>query len=170
MKKFALLLMFVSFTASAFTETEKTQLRTAAQAEPTIATCISQGNDVCVADWFNATSTFTAWRTNVPVSEYYNSAIVWTAVDGLAVGKARIWEWMSMLETLNPSKLNVRQGFADAFGAASATTVAATALSKRFASNAEKTLATGTGTVATPGFFTWEGTININDVSAIMRP
>jgi hypothetical protein len=170
MKKILIcLLLLLSQNALALTPTEKATLKAAALAETSIITCIEIGNDDCVSAWFNSVTTFVAWRTNVPASEYHNSAIVWTAVDSLTVGKARIWEWMSKYGNIDPSKANVRQGFADAFGAASATTVAATALSKRFATTAEKILSTGIGTTAAPGLMTFEGTLSSTDVSIILR-
>jgi hypothetical protein len=161
-------LFLIAQSASAFTQTELNTLKSAAQAEPSIQGCLTDGNDVCVADWFNAASAYIVWKTSVTAEEYHNSAIVWTAVDGLTNGKARIWEWMSRFNNINPSQINVRQGFADAFGAGSATVTAALTLSKRAATNAEKSLAAGIGTNANPGVMTFEGRISPNDIYLIM--
>lgn len=168
MKRLLLLPFLLPGLAFALTTEQNAALKTAILAEPSISQCVINGDDVCVAGWLNAASAFIVWRTNVSAEEYHNSAIVWTAVDGLTNGKARIWEWMSRYGTINPSQANVRQGFIDAFGSGSATVTAAVALSKRAASNAEKTLATGTGTTANPGLLTFEGQIGVNDIFAIM--
>jgi hypothetical protein len=165
-----ILLLSMTFGVLALDNTQKATLKTAALAEPTLTTAIQNGDDTAVATWLNTQSSFVVWRTSVSCKEYRETAIVWTAVDALTNGKARIWEWMCLDNFINPSKINVRQGFIDAFGAASATTTAATATSKRNATNAERALATGTGTNGTPGLLTFEGAINVNDVPSIMRP
>ncbi len=174
MKILSVLLFLVSFSAQAFTDAEKTQLRTAAQAEPSIATCISQGNDVCVADWFNTPSTFVAWRTVLNERDIYaDPGFNFTLYDGLTQGKRDEWVLLLKENSCDPSKSNIRNGIIDVWSGTAAKVLvqdAIFAIAKRFASNAEKILATGTGTTATPGVMTWEGTININDVSAIMRP
>ena len=171
MKKFLyIVLLSLSFSVSALDTGQATTLRNAALAEPTLSTAITNGDDVTVANWFNAASTFIVWKNSIPCKELSDGAIVWTAVDALTNGKARIWDWLCRYETINPSKANVRQGLQDAFGAGSATVVAATPLLKRAATNAEKALATGTGTTGAPGLLTFEGSISVNDVSSILRP
>jgi hypothetical protein len=165
-----IMLLSMTFSVLALDSTQKTTLKAAVLAEPTLATAITNGDDMTVAAWFNANSSFIVWRTNVSCKEYRDSAIVWTAVDALTAGKARIWEWMCKDEYINPSKTNVRQGFIDSFGAASATTTAATALSKRNATNAERALATGTGTTGNPGLLTFEGMISVNEIPEMLRP
>lgn len=166
--KYALLLL-APLTATAFTTSEQLILKDLILAEPSIQQCVLNGQDQCVANWLNTPSTFVVWRTSVSAEEYHNGAIVWTAVDGLTAGKARIWDWMSRYGSINPSKPNVRQGFSDAFGAASATTTAAVAISKRNATQAEKVFATGTGTTATPALLTFEGFVTETDVVQILR-
>lgn len=172
MKKLLPILLFLSISCSVFAldVTQATTLRTTALAEPSIAQAIANGDDSSVAAWFNTASTFIVWKNSISCKELSDGAIVWTAVDALTAGKARIWEWLCKYETINPSKANVRQGLQDAFGAGSATVIAATPLIKRAATNAEKALATGTGTTATPGLLTFEGRISVNDVSSILRP
>lgn len=165
-----LLFISISFSAFALDSTQATTLRTAALAEPSIAQAITNGDDSSVANWFNTATTFIVWKNSISCKELSDGAIVWTAVDALTNGKSRIWEWLCKYETINPSKANVRQGLQDAFGAGSATVIAATPLLKRAATNAEKALATGTGTTGAPGLLTFEGRISVNDVSAILRP
>lgn len=115
-----------------------------------------------------ASPTFTVWRTTVSVDEIAANGIVWSAVDTLTVGKARIWDWMTKLGTINPSKANVRQGLADCFGAGSATATATMPLLKRTATRAEKLFASGTGSDASPGTMTFEGSLSWNEVFIAM--
>ena len=138
--------------------------------QQTLAAHIRANTDPAVvaalAEHYNGASSFVVWRTSIRPDEY-RDAIVWTAVDGLIAGKARIWDWITAGMTLpiDASKTNVRQGIADAWGATSATGVALTALAKRPASRAENLFTTGTGTTANPGLLTWEGPLHYNDVS-----
>lgn len=112
-----------------------------------------------------AAPVFIVWRTNVS-SEEYRKAFVWTEVDSMTTGKARIIEWMtgSFKETLNPSDINVRQGIADAFAANTTTRANLLALSKRSATRAEKLFAAGTGSDADPATMGWEGSLSFAEV------
>jgi hypothetical protein len=116
----------------------------------------------------DASPAFVVWRTSVSVEEIMANGFVWTAVDALTVGKARIWDWMTRFGTINPSKLNVRQGMADAFGAASAMATGILPHLKRNANILEKLFATGTGTTATPGTMVIEGSLSYQEVHEAM--
>jgi len=145
-------------------------LKTLVQADSGMASSLSVGQDQVVADWLNANADVDhwVWRTSVPPDEY-REAVVWTEVDALLAGKARIWEWLTggMLQDFNPSKLNVRQGLADAWGSGTTTRTNLLALSKRKASRVEKALATGTGTSGTPATMQYEGPITPAEVSML---
>jgi hypothetical protein len=71
-----------------------------------------------IAEVYNAVVSpdFWVWRTSVDVLEIMQNGFVWSAVDGLTAGKARIWEWMASTGVINPSRTNVRSGLVDAFG------------------------------------------------------
>lgn len=123
-----------------------------------------------IAAKYNMTSSpqFVVWKTSVPVDEIMNNGFVWTAVDGLTAGKARIWDWMTKLGVINPSKANIRQGLVDCFGAGSAMANAITPHLKRDALRGEKLFATGTGTTASPATMGFEGTISYQEVKDAM--
>lgn len=108
---------------------------------------------VAIANAYNkaATPNFTVWKTSVSVDEIMSNGFVWTAVDGLTAGKARIWEWMSKLGSINPSKPNIRQGLADAFGNNTPMANGILPHLKELATRAERLFATGTGTDNNPG-------------------
>lgn len=131
-------------------------------------------NDEALAAYFNAdTSTFIVWRTSVTKEELTaNDAFAWDRVDNLSVGKARIWDAMfdNSSRSINPSKANVRAGIAAAWvGTAADLAVRAAVLAQcqRSATRAEKILATGTGTAATPALLTFEGAISVGEASLI---
>lgn len=113
-----------------------------------------------------ASPAFTVWRTSVQASEIMSNGFVWTAVDSLTAGKARIWDWMTRYGSINPSKANVRQGMVDAFGAGSAMANGITPHLKRLATRAERLFATGNGTDGSPGTMEFEGTLSYQDVEA----
>lgn len=111
-----------------------------------------------------ASPAFVVWRTDVPATEIMANGFVWTAVDSLTVGKARIWDWMTRYGSINPSKANVRQGLLDCFGAGSAMATAIQPHLKRPATRFERLFATGTGSDAQPGTMVLEGSVSYQDV------
>ena len=138
-----------------------------ANSDPTVVALLAVRNDTGLAEWYNGDGTFVVWRTSVSPEEYRKSGFVWTEVDSLTVGKARIVEWLTgnLALSFNPSDLAVRQGIADAFGAGTTTRANLLALSKRFAKKVEALFTTGTGTDATPGALVVEGSIGVTELS-----
>ena len=122
-------------------------------------------NDTELARLYNLDSTFTVWREEVTTEEYQDG-LVWTEIDNLTVGKARIWEWItrSMTVGYDATKANIRLGLNEAFNG---TTTAANLIpiSKEFASIAEEIYATGTGSDASPGVRVVVSDITVTDVS-----
>lgn len=183
MKKLLLtltLLLFSLTALAALTPEQKAALKAAALAEPSIATCISGGNDVCVTTWFNTASTFVVWRNSVTQNEYQSrengTTFNWSGAGGFIArsqGERDAWRTMFQAGAVDPSKANVLAAFNDIFSGAGAGAVANRAhllsVSKRMATNAEKVLATGTGTDASPGKLTFYGTISLSETSSILR-
>ena len=117
-----------------------------------------------IADYYNTATSHIVWRSSVSVDAMLD-VFVWTEIDALAAGKARIWQWMSQLGVLRPSKPAIRQGLSDAFSAGAPNTLTAiTVLFKRAATAAEKLFATGTGTNISPATMAFEGLITHDDV------
>ena len=171
MKKFITAAIFALAalpSAAALTDPQQATLaaHVRANTDPVVVSALAQRNDSALAQHYNGASTCIVWRSNVPPSEY-REAIVWTAVDGLTNGKARIWEWITqgMTAPIDGTKANIRQGIADAWGAASATGVALQAVAKRPASRAENLWTSGACTTANPALMTWEGPLQVNDLS-----
>lgn len=112
---------------------------------------------------------FIVWRTDVPVEEIMRNGMDWTRVDNLSVGKARIWDWMTRLGTLNPSKANIRAGIDATWGGTTADLAVRAVVythCKRPAKIIEKVLAAGAGTLASPAKMAAEGDIGYADVQA----
>lgn len=152
------------------TEAQYATLGTYILSQADLADEVAGNADQAIADLLNldAVPPFVVWRTQVPATDYTGAAgIVWTEVDTLSVGKARIFEWMSgqLTRDIDASDGNVRQGIQDAFGAGTTTRTNLVALGKRNATRAEQVFATGTGTTGTPGFLVWEGRLSYLDVA-----
>jgi hypothetical protein len=144
-------------------------LKTAIDADPALAALPNTPDDAfAIADAFNAPASpaFVVWRSRVEAEEVMSNGFVWTAVDSLTVGKARIWDWMTRYGSFNPSKTNIRQGLADCFGGASAMVAGILPHCKEPATRAEKLYATGTGTDAVPATRSFEGAVTYQDVFA----
>lgn len=146
-------------------------LKTAINQNPAwVALPLTNSAALLIADDFNlqATPDFVVWRSSVPLDEVMRNGMDWTRVDNLSVGKARIWDWLSRLGTLNPSQANVRAGI-DATWVGTAADLAVRAAvyvhCKRLATKAEKLFATGTGSDAVPATMAFEGVLSADDVA-----
>ena len=116
-----------------------------------------------------ATPSFIVWKTDVSIDEIMRNGMDWARVDNLSVGKARIWDWLGRLGTINASKPNVRAGIDAAWvGTAADLAVRASVYvhCKRSARLVEKIFAVGTGNDATPATMTFEGAISPDEVQA----
>lgn len=143
-------------------------------ADPTLS-AIPNSNDgaYALASLLNlpASPAFVIWRSAVTLDEITQDTFDWARVDNLSVGKARIWEWMftNANRVINPSRRNVRAGIDAAWvGTAAdlAVRAAVYARCKRSATLAEKILATGVGSDASPATAGFEGNVTYFEVSA----
>lgn len=155
------------------TTEQLTALRAACFADQDAAALIAAGDANGLHTWLNEDSTFTVWKTSVQLEEITQNGFDWVRVDNLAVGKARIWEWMFGSEdgSINPNKANVRAGIEEVWkGTAADLAVRAQVYvhCKRLATRAEKMLATGTGTDADPGTLTFEGEVIPTDATRLV--
>ena len=122
-----------------------------------------------IADLLNkpADPVFVVWKTDVSIDEIMRNGMDWARVDNLSVGKARIWDWLGRLGTINAAKVNVRAGI-DATWVGTAADLAVRAAvythCKRSATVLEKLFATGTGSDASPATMVIEGAISYQQV------
>lgn len=154
---------------------------------------IANGEDGIMAAWFNSPSTFIVWRSTTPVSDIANS-INWAnltpenpvtgagqdAVNWLSACQGKVLNLQTLLGggvSVATGKANIRAGLQDATSNIPSGIGGATkgggwanimASIQRPATNAEKALATGTGTALSPGNLTFEGRIQVNEVITIM--
>lgn len=138
--------------------------------DPDVVAALALRNDTELVRLYNLNSAFHIWRTAIPPAEY-KAVIVWTEVDTITNGNARIWEWVSenMRATLDGSDANIRQGIADAFASSSGTLTALTAVAKGFATVFENVFTTGTGSVADPGDLVVTGPVTIRDIGKALN-
>lgn len=159
----------------ALTPAQLQTLRTAIDADPALAArpMNSDGHfDIAVALNAQAAPDFFVWRSSVSVAEIMGNGFDWARVDNLTVGKARIWDWMTQIGTVNPSRANVRAGFEACFSVEAGDQPNRQAIynaSQRLASRFEKLFAVGTGASSThhgvgPATLTLEGPLSLFDV------
>lgn len=143
-------------------------MRTVVQNEPSLAQAIIDKVDNVIAAWCNteANPAYVVWKTKVTDKDVMlASGFDWTRVDNLSVGKARIWDWLFRFGSIDPNNANVRAGIDAAWvGTAGDLAVRASvyAQCRRNATNLEKALATGLGTVVSPSTAGFEGEIGYN--------
>jgi hypothetical protein len=136
-----------------------------------------------VAAALNVTASpdFWVWRSRVPEHEITGTVSPdatswsWTAYIARSQGERDGWARIfNSSFTCNPSLANVRQAFADIFSGttnnAPAQRTHLTAICRRKATIAEKLLATGTGSTASPGTMGAEGEVTWADVMNIRNP
>jgi hypothetical protein len=156
------------------TPSQKTALKAYIAADTTLAAWYATGRmaeEIANALNLPQAPEWVVWKTNVDPSAIMANGMDWTRVDNLTVGKARIWDWMTRLGTLNASQPNIRAGIDRVWsGTAPMLAVRATVYThcKRAATRAEKALSTGTGTTASPATMSYEQPLTYADVDAAM--
>ena len=167
----SLLALVSTIAAAQLTSSQVVTLKATCQADATCAGYAATADDVALAGWLNATDqSYIVWVTSASIDAIMRNGMDWARVDNLSVGKARIWDWMGRLGTLDCSKPNIRAGIdATWVGTAADLAVRATVYAhcKRSATRAEKALASGTGTDASPATMTYQGMLTYADASAV---
>lgn len=165
------------------TYTQRQVLHNDAINQPTLAVALSAGDDQAIADFYNtiASPDFIVMRTSVTKGEYQSSvspsgtSFSWTGTGGyIARSQGERDAWRELFEPsgiVNPSQANVLAAFNDIFSGTGAQAINnrthLLSMSKRKATLAEKLLATGVGTDASPAILTFEGTISPAEASQI---
>lgn len=146
-------------------------LRAAIDADPALAAQpLNSDGDYNIAIALDALDTpaFIVWKTKVSRTQAM-VGMDWTRVDNLSVGKARIWDWMFSVGTINVGEASIRAGIdASWVGSAADLAVRATVYAncKRSATRAERLFAAGTGSDAAPATLGFEGALDPADVQA----
>ena len=154
------------------TKTQRTTLAAhiKANADQAVIDALAIRNDTKIAELYNKNSGFYVWRERLEPNEY-REVMVWTEIDGLQVGKARIWEWITqnMTIAIDATKDNVRAGLAEVFPANQETRGQLLAIAYELASLVESIYATGTGTESDQGVRVVVGTLPVLDVSKALN-
>ena len=143
-----------------------------AETDSALVALRTANDETGMANWYNADSTKICWKSKVNIDEIMRNGMDWARVDNLSVGKARIWDWMGRLGTIDPSKPNIRSGIDATWVGTSADLVVRAAVyvhCKRTATKAEALFTTGVGSDASPAVFDWEGFVNAQTVSDALR-
>lgn len=147
------------------TTAQQTTLRAFVAADVTLNAIPKNGDGAyALATALNALAVpaWIVWKTSVSIDEIMRNGMDWARVDNLSVGKARIWDWMGRLGTLNAAKTNIRVGIdATWTGTAADLAVRTTVYThcKRSATVLEKLFSTGLGLDATPSTMDVEGNV-----------
>jgi len=135
---------------------------------------------IALAYQVDATPNYIVWREVVPESDYTNELSAegttwsWSAYISRTLFEQNGWSRMftGRETSVNPSKINVRQGFADIFSgplnSAPAQRLHLLAISKRKANRFEKLFATGSGSVVSPSTMTLSGRVDRSTVYEAM--
>ena len=155
----------------ALTEAQRTTLAAhiRANTDQAVIDALAARNDTELASLYNAESSYVVWQSVVTVPEY-KGALVWSEVDALTAGKARIWEWVTGNQTvdLDATDLNIRQGILDAF-AGTTSLDQLTNVAKKNATLAQSIYATGTGTTQDPGINDFDELVTIHDIGRALN-
>jgi hypothetical protein len=168
-------LLLSALPAFALTGPQIATLRTTVLAEPTLATARNTGDDAAIANWLNAIAAtpYIAWKSRVPFQEVADAT---NAAELAAITAANVSRYSTLMQ-ISPNGIvpttDRRSAFEDIFSGANGVNTRAKlgnagTLWKRQASRAEGLLATGTGTDASPGTLTWEGSVT-NTEASLMR-
>lgn len=153
--------------AQQLTPAQQSTLRTVAAADPTAAQLMATADDVGLAAWLNAPTSYIIWHPTV-TPEQWDAAMMAgiTQMDGLTVGK-RDTLFVVMGRQRDCRDASVRASIDDLTGTQNTLKAALQAACKRPATRAEQALSTGAGTMAAPGMAAWVGVLSYADASYI---
>lgn len=142
----------------ALTQPQAAALKAAALLDPTAAAAIDAGDDQALADWLNTIqpsfwvfiSVLSTDAARVAISKGI------AQLDNLTVGKRDSLLWFFSVSTTPPNP-SVAQAINDLCGSQNTLKNALLDALRRTATRAEKLLATGAGTNASPATMTFEG-------------
>lgn len=156
-------------------------LKTFASADQAAAALIAAGDDAGLAGWFNAPAspTFVVWRSSLSRAEILHTAspdatlFKWNGNGYITRSQGERDAFREIFDAtgnINPSLPNVQAAISDIFsgtGNAQDNRQHIASHSKRQATRAERFLASGVGSTASPGTMTLEGILSPGDASQV---
>lgn len=153
--------------AQALTPAQMQTLKALAAADPTAAGYMATGDDIPLAAWYNAPTSYVIWHPAVTPERWDDHMMEGvTQMDGLTVGK-RDTLFVVTSRTRDCRDADVRAAIDDLTGSANTLKARLQAACKRTATRAEEALSTGTGTTAAPGTAAWVGVLSYAEASVI---
>lgn len=153
--------------AQQLTPAQMQTLKALAAADPTAAGYMSTGDDIPLAAWYNAPTTYVIWHPEVTLERWDDHMIEGiTQMDALTVGK-RDTLFVVTSRTRDCRDPDVRTAIDDLTGTQNTLKARLLAACKRTATRAEEALSTGTGTTAAPGTAAWVGVLSYAEASVI---
>lgn len=158
------------------TPAQQATLKTSIQADPMLSLLTPNNPSALqIANFYNteASPLFAVWRSEVSKDEIGN-AWVGTDIDGMSSLNMQrlqlLFASVGERSTFDMRRADRRAGFENPFGANTnnASRVAMRAAWKRNATRLEKLLASGTGSDASPGITTFEGTVTYSEINQVM--
>jgi len=154
------------------TPAQQVVLKAAILADPALATQPSDGDGLgVIATALNALASpdFIVWKSSFTPSDA-RAAIIKGAsqMDNLTVGKRDSLLWL-VSETVDCRDPSVQQALSDLCGLQTVLKAALLSAMKRKATRVEQLFSSGTGSDASPGITTFEGSVSANDVDAARR-
>lgn len=157
------------------TPAQMTTLRNDILADPALA-ALPQGNPsaLAIANAYNAAAnpSYTVWKSSVTADEIGN-AWIGTDIDGMSslnMQRLQLLLASSPLGVFDMRRADRRAGFENPFGTNqnNASRVAMRTAWKRLANRFEKLFASGTGSDASPGITTLEGSLDYHEINLVM--
>lgn len=108
--------------AQELTNAQRTTLRTAIAAEPTLAAAYAARDDQTIADWCNAASSTDAWMYAADSRTLFEAGDV-TKYDGLTAGKRAAWDRVERNAPIDFGRNKMRTAVVDIWGATDAVAV-----------------------------------------------
>lgn len=150
------------------TPEQVTTLRNAALADPVAVNYINNAQDQLLADWLNTPQpAFMAWRSTLTTDQARAAIMLGISqLDNLTVGKRDSLLWVFSVTTY-PADLTVTSAIDALCGTQNTLKGALQDALRRTTTRAEKLLASGTGTYASPAVLTYEGMFNAASASSL---
>lgn len=155
-------------TAQELTNGQRTTLKNAIAAEPSLAAAYAARDDQVIADWCNAASSTDAWLAAADARTMFEATNI-TKYDGLTAGKRAAWDRMERFAPLDFGRNALRNAVVDVWGSADAVGVLQALREKATNCQARIGGTTRTTNTVTALDRSWAGTLSRDQVSDLLN-